>query len=218
MKPNYILFTDGSVRRWKDPITKEQLTAGSYGIVVLDIATMRYTEFGSRLKTSSSIYAEAWAMYRGLQYINGICVRRRVKASILLVTDNKINVEILTKYVKGSWDMSDWNHWKKSDKSPVKNQELYRDILTLIGSNNIQLKVVHINSHLPSGSAEVIQEKLRKFGVTVNVDTANLFQEMNERADKVATDITTSEMMHIKSEKYGSRKKLVWEPVRKIVS
>lgn len=216
MKPNFIIFTDGSIRRIIDHDQQEEITAGSYGVVVLDTATMRYVEFGGRLKTASAIYAEAWAIYRGLQYVNGLCMRKNRKPKVLLVTDSKINTEVLTKYIRNSWDISDWKNWKKRDGTPVKNQELYRDIITLIGSNGIETKIVHINSHMTRDRIPELQTKLKSYGIATDVRTAELILDMNSRADAVASEITRDEIKRIKS-RYGSRKKLIWEPVRKIV-
>ena len=58
MNPGYIVFTDGSVRRWTDPSGKS-MDAGSYGVVALDLSTMKYTKFGGRLNCKSAAYAEA---------------------------------------------------------------------------------------------------------------------------------------------------------------
>lgn len=212
MNPGYIIFTDGSVRRWTDSSGKS-MDAGSYGVVALDLSTMKYTKFGGRLNCNSAAYAEAWAIWRGLQYINGVCMRREEEPSVLVVTDSKINYEALSKYVKGSWDLSDWANWKKSSGGSVKNQDLYRNILTLIGTNGIKWRVVHVNSHLKESDYLHVMAQLRQAGVSVDERTAKLFIYMNRLADEVASSITLKEKNMERSE-YGGRGRLKWELVR----
>lgn len=208
MKPRYLVFTDGSVRTWGDN------SAGAYSVVAVDAETMKYVCFGGNLKTKSSIYAEAWALYRGLQYIYGILLKEHSQGPVVLVTDNKINVEILTKFIH-NWDISDWNQWKKMDGELVKNQELYRSILTLIGTSDAKLRLVHINSHLKENETKQLRDTLKSDGISVDLDTAKLFMYMNSMADSIASEITAAKQLHKKT-KYGSRRKLVWEPISSI--
>ena len=127
---NYILFTDGSVRRLR---TGECISG--YGIVVVDTTTKQYTCFGGDIRTTSIVYAEAWAIYRGLHFISKITKTRNVKPHVLVVSDSKLNVSILGDLIPNTWDLSDWDNWKKKDGSPVMNQELYRDIVELISGD-----------------------------------------------------------------------------------
>ena len=110
MKVNYILFTDGSVRRLR---TGECISG--YGIVVVDTTTKQYTCFGGDIRTTSIVYAEAWAIYRGLHFISKITKTRNVKPHVLVVSDSKLNVSILGDLIPNTWDLSDWDNWKKKD-------------------------------------------------------------------------------------------------------
>ena len=185
MKVNFILFTDGSVRRFH----KDQ-TVSAYGVVVLDCTTKRYTKFGGKLHTDSIVFAEAWAVYRGLQYIHTLCKRRSVKPTVLVVTDSKLNVSILTDYIPNHWDLSDWNHWKKKDGGKVKNQEVYQNILELIVDNGLTVRFMHIKSHLKMNEWHLIDSKAKTIGVDLKKSICKLFMKMNNLADEMATELT----------------------------
>lgn len=185
MKVNFILFTDGSVRRFH----KDQ-TVSAYGVVVLDCTTKRYTKFGGKLHTDSIVFAEAWAVYRGLQYIHTMCKRRSVKPTVLVVTDSKLNVSILTDYIPNHWDLSDWNHWKKKDGGKVKNQEVYQNILELIVDNGLTVRFMHIKSHLKMNEWHLIDSKAKTIGVDLKKSICKLFMKMNNLADETATELT----------------------------
>lgn len=186
MKVNFILFTDGSVRHF------DGQTASAYGVVLLDCDAKRCTKFGGPLKSNSIVFAEAWAVYRGLQYINKICKYRSSKPNVLVVTDSKLNVSILTDYIPNQWDLSDWNHWKKKDGERVKNQEVYQNIMELIVDNNLKVRFMHIHSHLKINEWQLIQSKASSIGVDLKKDICKLFVQMNQLADETATEITQS--------------------------
>lgn len=194
MNVNFILFTDGSVRRF------DGHSATAYGVVVLDVVTKRYTTFSGTLASDSIVYAEAWAIYRGLQFINKTCSARDEKPSVLVVTDNKLNVSILTDYIPNQWNLSNWNKWRKKDGSRVKNQEVYQNIVELIMDHDISAKFIHINSHLNTSEWRVIQAKLKDVGVKLDKDLCKVFVKMNAIADKLATDATMAEKIRIREE------------------
>lgn len=194
---NFILFTDGSVRRFKD--NDKRKTVSAYGVVVLDVLTKRYTTFSGSLGTDSIVYAEAWAIYRGLQFINKSCKKRMVKPTVLVVTDNKLNVSILSDYIPNLWDLSNWNCWRKRDGSKVKNQEVYQNIMELIIDNDLQVRFTHINSHLSSGDWKMIQNKLKDSGINLDKELCKIFVKMNNLADNLATGITLEQKETIRS-------------------
>lgn len=204
MKVNFILFTDGSVRRFD-----QSKIASAYGVVVLDCITKRYTTFGGNLDTDSIVFAEAWAVYRGLQYINKICKRRSAKPAVLVVTDSKLNVSILTDYIPNHWDLSDWDHWKKKDGGHVKNQEVYQNILELIMDNGLTVRFMHIKSHLKMNEWHLIDAKAKDIGVDLKKSICKLFMKMNNLADETATELTQQQKdklqnKHKKENRHGT--------------
>lgn len=194
MKINFILFTDGSVRIF------DEHRVSAYGCVVLDVSTKRYTTFGGPMKQSDSIvYVEAWAIYRGLQYINKICKQRSVKPNILIVSDSKLNVEIMTHYIPKVWNLNDWDNWRKTDGSKVKNQELYRNIVELIIQNNLHVKFIHIHGHTTEREQSKVYKELKHADIKVPQKLCKVFVKMNAIADEIATDITMAKKTAIKN-------------------
>lgn len=218
MKPNYIIFTDGSVRKWETETRTHH--CGSYAVVVLDLATMRYTSFGGKLKTNSSVYTEVWAIYRGLQYLNRICKSKNQKSKALVISDSKIVVSSLTTYVSQCWNTSNWNKWMKSDGTPVKHQEIYRNILKLIAKNDMTIRIGHMNSHLkPTHNA--VNEAVKQFrqsGINVSNETMLVFIKLNTKADEIAANITQLIRDKGDIDYLQMRNKLFWEPIREDVS
>lgn len=203
MTPDFVIFTDGSVRRYPD-----QKVYSGYSVVVLNLQSKQYTGFCGALNTSSIVYAEAWAVYRGLQYINKICKPIGLKPSVLVVTDNKLNVTILSDYIFNTWDTSDWGRWKKTDGSLVKNQEVYRNIIKLINRGHMSVRYCHINSHLEESDWKRIRSKLLDIDIDANQGMCKLFIQMNQIADEMATEITASQHeMTFKHKKIHKKKK-----------
>ena len=209
MKVNYILFTDGSVRRLR---TGECISG--YGIVVVDTTTKQYTCFGGDIRTTSIVYAEAWAIYRGLHFISKITKTRNVKPHVLLVSDSKLNVSILGDLIPNTWDLSDWDNWKKKDGTPVLNQELYRDIVELIYDNEMRVRFIHINSHLDDAAYKTIKKKLQEVDVKLDNDIAKLFVMMNNMADETATSITQERKESIRDRSSLTWRYSSWNPLR----
>lgn len=195
MKPNYILFSDGSVR-----INTKGDHISGYGVVILDTRTSRYVKFGGELNSKSIAFAEVWAIYRGLQFIAGTCKKAKEKAKVLVVSDSNITIQSFNDYIPSKkWDLSNWSYWKKSNSKPVKNQNVYRNILTLIDDHHMTVKFVHMYSHLDIKDLEKVKNKLSKYNLKATDDMARLFLAMNALADKTASDITYDMIFSVKS-------------------
>ena len=184
----YIVFTDASCRKGEG----KRAYCG-YGVAVLNVENQSYTTFGGELSPRSIVYCEAWAIYRGLVKVAELVQDDPIDepVQVLVVTDSKLNVEILSQYIPYSWNLTDWNHWKKSDGSPVKNQDLYRVLLTFMNNHpEIHARVTHMNSHLSDKEWLKTQKKLCKYGINVRKETAKIFMKMNAAVDEIAQDIT----------------------------
>lgn len=189
----YIVFTDASRRKGRDgrPYC-------GYGVAVLNIETQQFIKFGGELSPRSVVFCEAWAIYRGLVKVAEIIKENPPKKGeqiqILVVTDSKLNVEILSKYIPYSWDLSDWNRWKKHDGSPVKNQDLYRRIVSFMETHpEIHARVTHMNSHLNDKEWLRIKKKLSSYGINVRKETAQMFMGMNAIVDRIAQETTAKQ-------------------------
>ena len=211
MKIDYILFSDGSVRKMK----YGDLTG--YGCVIVNMKTKQYTAFGGEMSSGSIAYAEGWAIYRGLQFINSFRKNKDKKQHILVVTDSKLTISILTDYIPNVWDVSDWNHWKKKNGTSVLNQDLYRNIVDLINRGNMKVRFVHMNSHLKDDEWKVLQKKMKEQNVDATDRSAKLFVQMNRLADEIATDITLRKKNQWGSDPgpkfYKLRSKIPWSSI-----
>ena len=191
---DYILFTDGSVVWHKnkyDPRIKGPLAYSSYGLVIVNMKTYKYTTMGSELTARPILWCECYAIYKGLLKIKRI-TKDNQKVNVLVVTDNKLCVQAINQYMPYVWDMSDENNWKRRSGEPVKNQDIYKNIRTLLLNNRrLRIKVIHINSHQDIESQwPRLQAKFAAYGVNTSDDAARLFIMMNDLADSVARKYT----------------------------
>lgn len=182
----YILFTDASKRTGYSG--KDYC---GYGVVLLNTKTKNYTTFSGELSPRSVVFCEAWAIFRGLVQLVQIMKPKKKKVNVLVISDSLLNVDTFNTYIPHSWNLSDWKNWKKKDGSLVKNQDIYRRILTFMGEHDeIDVKFAHINSHLSEFGWTRIQDKLYKYGVRVEEDTAQMIRSMNAKADDLAQTVT----------------------------
>lgn len=209
MKPDLVIFTDGSLRRWNEK-TRHPEIAASFGVIVLNVHTQKYTSFGSEVNTNSSIMAESMAYYRGLQYAVKLKKKQKIN-NILIVTDSKINVDVFHEFIPNVWDISG-KVWKKQDGRPVKMQSIYQKILTLIDGHGLTVRFVHITSHNKKSDWKNVQKKLENSGIRVSNDIAKLFIQMNDLADKIATDITSKARVISSVQSYQQlNRQLAWK-------
>jgi ribonuclease H len=193
MKPDYIIFTDASVK------LVGELNYSAYAAVILNCDTLMYTTVSGPLANRSIVFCEGWAIYQGLRYLKKIQRDTNKKQlKILIVTDSKLTVNTFTVWIKHSWDTSDWYDWKKSDHSSVQNQDLYRKIIGLLDSKKLKVRFVHINSHCKGNTKkeEAIFAKLGEDGVKLSKGTGKIFIEMNDLADQTAHSIVANEYKH----------------------
>ena len=206
--PKYIVFTDASMRRGQGTGARSYC---GYGVVILNTETRQYTEFGAELGGNTVAFGEAWAIYRGIQKARDL-IHDNEETSILVVTDSKLNVQILSVYIPYVWDTTDENNWKKKDGLPVRNQDVYKRIVHMLEDNpHMKVRITHINSHLSQKEWPRTKKKLEKYGIIADSKTAQMFMEMNGRADEIAQSIT--KRMKEEEEKYGCFIRL--EPVKK---
>jgi len=203
----YIVFTDASRRKGRN-----NRPYCGYGVAVLNVETKSYITFGGELSPRSVVFCEAWAIYRGLVKVAELAKdnppKKGEQVQALVVTDSKLNVEILSRYIPYAWDLSDWNHWKKQDGTPVKNQDLYRTIVTFMEKHpEIHARVTHVNSHLNDEEWLRTKRKLSRYGVNVRKEAAQMFMSMNAIVDRIAQEITTE--MRDREEATGNYLRLI---------
>ena len=118
MKPDYIIFTDASVK------LVQELNYSAYAAVILNCESLQYTTISGPLANRSIVFCEGWAIYQGLRYLKKIqrdTGKKHLK--VLIVTDSKLTVNTFTVWIKQSWDTSDWFDWKKSDGRDIQRMQ-----------------------------------------------------------------------------------------------
>ena len=191
MIPDYLVFPDGSVRRKGD-----KLYAG-FACVIVNTKTSETIVLSDRLSDHCTIvFSEAWAVYRGLERIAHLIrhqKRSKDKINVLVVSDSKLTTDIFNIWIPNCWNTSDWLCWRKEDGSVVKNQTLYRQILSIIFRNNLKVKFVHINSHTENNTQmrNRIKYKMRSSKIRINNDQLDMFIKLNQIADDAAQKITS---------------------------
>ena len=195
MKPDYIIFPDASQRRIRDKVYS------GYGTVILNVSTRKYTTISGYLASNSVVFAEAWAIYQGLRFLE---YKKNSSQSepfgnhVLVLSDSKLNIDTFNIYIPYAWDLSDPLNWKKRDHNLVKNQELYRCILHMTTECDYKVKFAHVNSHIRDNPKQLVkvQEKLKKkYAVQVSYDVMELISDMNDLADQAAKQETLAVMM-----------------------
>ena len=182
LKPDYIIFPDGSVK------LSGKTSYSGYGIVVLDTKTNKYITLAGELSKGSVPYCEVWAAYRGLQYVEHVRKKHR-DLQVLVVSDSQVTVNSLSTWMKKSWDLSDPKDWKTSSGRSVANQKIYKNILKILSNKHYKVKFVHIRSHSDNKphNIKTIAESFKKNGIEVDKDTLHVMLELNRLADMLAT-------------------------------
>jgi ribonuclease HI len=120
---------------------------GGWGALVRMGTHEKELSGGERLTTNNRM--ELTAAIRGLEALKGPC-------RVTLSTDSRYVMDGLTKWIKG-WQR---NGWKTADKKPVKNAELWQELLAAAAPHRIEWTWVKGHAGHPD----------------------------NERADKLASD------------------------------
>ena len=194
MTPDYIIFTDASVI-----LPKDCLHSSAYASVILNYNTLNYTVISGPLANRSIVFCECWAIYQGLRYLKKL--RKDIgkdKLKILIVSDSKLIINTFTQWIKYNWDLSDWSNWKKSDNTPVLNQELYRKMYHILSNEHLKVRFTHINSHSKGNSSKqkAIFAKLERDKIHLSDAAKKIFIDMNDVADKTAHKIAVSQIKH----------------------
>lgn len=178
MKPDYIIFTDGSAIRYKNEFVL------GYGAVLFNVKTQRFATMGGSTSNRTIIYAEGRAIYEGIRALSKIV---KHSANVVIVTDSEITLKVFSEYIPNKWNLKDPDNWKKSDGSSVKNQDLYKLIYRKIKKSGFNIKFVHIRSHKIKSDADMIQKHMKQNSVTISLESAEFCIKMNNIADELAS-------------------------------
>ena len=115
------IFTDGACKGNPGP--------GGWGALIRMGAHERELSGGERLTTNNRM--EMLAAIRALEALTRPC-------RVTLHTDSRYMMDGITKWVKG-WQR---NGWKTADKKPVKNMELWQELLAAAAPHRIDWRWV----------------------------------------------------------------------------
>jgi ribonuclease HI len=113
-----LIHTDGGCKGNPGP--------GGYGVILICGKHRKEISAGYRLTTNNRM--ELRAAIVALQSLSEPC-------DVALHSDSKYLIDAISKKWIDGWQK---RGWKKADKSPVKNQDLWRLLLSAIGSHKIQ--------------------------------------------------------------------------------
>ncbi|MCA9726975.1 MAG: ribonuclease HI [Candidatus Eisenbacteria bacterium] len=129
--PNVILYTDGACSGNPGP--------GGWAAMLKDPATGKSREiFGSDPSTTNN-RMELTAVIEGLKQL------KKEDLEIRVVSDSKYVVQGITEWVRG-WER---NGWRTSDRKPVKNQDLWRELVELARSHRVTFEWVQAHNGHP---------------------------------------------------------------------
>jgi len=115
------IFTDGACKGNPGP--------GGWGALLRMGATEKELSGGEPLTTNNRM--ELTAAIRGLQALTRPC-------RVLLTTDSRYVMDGLTKWIHG-WRK---NGWKTADRKPVKNADLWQELLAAAAPHRVEWKWV----------------------------------------------------------------------------
>ena len=119
--PHVEIFTDGACKGNPGP--------GGWGALIRQGSREKELSGGERLTTNNRM--EMMAAIRALEALKRPC-------RVTLHTDSRYMMDGITKWVKG------WlrNGWKTADKKPVKNADLWQELIAATGPHHIEWRWV----------------------------------------------------------------------------
>lgn len=113
------IFTDGAARGNPGP--------GGYGVVIV-YPNQSKVELSQGYKKTTNNRMELLAAIRGLSYLSE-------PSEVILYSDSKYLIDSFNKGWLKSWKQNDW---KTAGGSPVKNQDMWRTLLSLITLHKVE--------------------------------------------------------------------------------
>ena len=193
MKPEFILFTDGSVEKHTP-----RGSAGC-GFVIVDVLKGEFSLFSEQVlahkdKILNSAFIEIVAVLYGIRKLKKIAPEG---SKILIVSDNLMVVNIFNHNLKHNWSLPKRKDWTDKRGYPVLGQKQLREIINICYDGRYKIRVIHIHSHtnrnitIPRKAIRQIQNDLEKYNVTGDSDVSDsfipeLFIQFNRLADLCA--------------------------------
>jgi ribonuclease HI len=181
MSIDLIVFTDGSAQ-----IGKPQY--GGYSCIFVDPKKYKFSVLYDNINSDKIPYLELLAIYKAIYHSNEIRKSYGMKTiKILIISDHRNHVEALNNWIWNVWDTTT-DTWKKKNGDIVSNQNVFKDIISILEKGKVQIKIVHIRSHLKSNKTDIkaFCNDMKDKGVYLNPYTAKVFIKFNQIADVYA--------------------------------
>lgn len=114
-----VLYADGACRGNPGP--------GGWGVILVDVGTGRRREASGGSPETTNNRMELTAVLEGLRLL-------KRPARVRVVTDSRYVADGLSKWVH-AWKR---NGWRTADRSPVKNRELWEELLRLTEEHEVE--------------------------------------------------------------------------------
>ena len=140
--PHVDIFTDGACKGNPGP--------GGWGALIRQGDREKEISGGERLTTNNRM--EMMAAIRALEALKRPC-------RVTLHTDSRYMMDGITKWVKG-WQR---NGWKTADRKPVKNVELWQELLAAVKPHHIEWRWVKGHAgHIENERVDVLASDAAK--------------------------------------------------------
>lgn len=179
MKPDYILFTDGS--SITEPGKRMQYAA--YAFLVINNHTKKSTKKADIIDSGDSARTEAFAIYYGLKYLNSL-VKTGTSKTVLVLSDSKYMISLIEKHLL-RWYNGEKIRTKATDRLNA-DKAMFRNLAKIMSGNKLDITFVHVKAHLTIGARGELQDRIKSAGYIVSKTTAANIIRFNRIVDKAA--------------------------------
>lgn len=179
MKPDYILFTDGS--SITEPNKRMQYAA--YAFIVINNITKKATKKADIIGSGDSARAELFAIYNGLSYLSDL-VKPGTNKTVLVLSDSKYSISLIEKHLL-RWD-NDERIGAKASSRLDDDKAVFKKLAKIMKSGKLDITFIHVKSHLTIGERGALQDRIKESGYIVSKTCAANIIRFNRAVDKAA--------------------------------
>lgn len=179
MKPDYILFTDGS------SITEPGKTMqyAAYAFLVINNTMQISTKKSDYIGSGDSARAELFAIYNGLKYVLSLIKKGQTK-SVLVLSDSSFSIALIERHLIKWYDGHAVK--KKLTDRFQKDAEMFEHLAEIMNDDRLKVIFVHVKSHLDTKNRRDLQDRIRSAGYMVSDDAAADIIRYNHVVDGMA--------------------------------
>jgi len=183
MKPDYILFTDGSSITEKNKVM--QYAASAFLVINNHMKTC--AKDAHSIGSGDSARAELFAICGGLKYIASRIKKGRTK-TVLVLSDSQYSINLIESHLLR------WYEGKKvTNKAEARfktDPSMFRTLAKLMSKPNMRVTFIHIKSHMGENGAGYIKRKFKDSGFNISNSVALGLIMNNREVDRMAKEET----------------------------